>query len=156
MDAALRRTPPAALPESVAIAGLLRRLFARVIDALLTLITLVAVFFGVLLPSDSETAALPALVTVLFVAAVGIPAVETFCVSRFGATPGKKIVGIRVVATSGERPGPRRSLLRSVAVFGPYMVFPLLMFVPLAWIAFEPHRRGLHDLLAGTVVVRAG
>ena len=69
-----------------------------------------------------------------------------------GATPGKHLVGLRVVTASGDRAGPRRSAIRSVAwaVDGfPYVV-PLVGYAA----AFgDRDAQRLGDRWAGTYVV---
>ncbi len=69
-----------------------------------------------------------------------------------GQTPGKMLLGIRVVANDGYPPSflalVLRALLWPVDVF-PIFVMPIGIFV----IAFTPRRQRLGDLVAGTVVV---
>jgi len=69
-----------------------------------------------------------------------------------GGTPGKRMLGLRVVTEDGDPPGPGRALVRALG---------WLLSTPLAnfgfWIAlFHPRTRALHDLLAGTYVVESG
>lgn len=67
-----------------------------------------------------------------------------------GRTPGKRLLGIRVVRIDGERLTTWHAFSR----FGGYAasVFPgLLGFVQLLW---DPNRQALQDQIAGTVVVR--
>jgi uncharacterized RDD family membrane protein YckC len=65
-----------------------------------------------------------------------------------GATVGKRAVGIRVVRDNGEGLGIALALGRYVllALFG-MLLIPYL--VPL----FNSHRKGLHDMICGTVVI---
>lgn len=68
-----------------------------------------------------------------------------------GATPGKRLLGLRVVDARGETPGAGRSLARALG---------WLLSTPLASAGFllalvHPRTRTLHDLLAGTYVVEA-
>lgn len=67
-----------------------------------------------------------------------------------GYTPGHRLARIRVVDSLGTQPHPVRTLVRLLgAGFG---------MVPLGlggvWIAFDREKRGLHDHVAGTYVVR--
>jgi uncharacterized RDD family membrane protein YckC len=66
-----------------------------------------------------------------------------------GRTPGKGIVGLRVVSTEGEAVRPRRALIRTL-MFPFSAAFLGLGFLP---ILLARDRRGLHDVLAGTAVV---
>ena len=66
-----------------------------------------------------------------------------------GRTPGKGIVGLRVVTTTGRTVTPGRVLLRTVML--PVAAAPLAL--GLLPILLGRHRRGLHDAVAGTAVV---
>jgi uncharacterized RDD family membrane protein YckC len=68
------------------------------------------------------------------------------------ATPGKRMVGLRICDRTGKRIGLLRSLLRLVA-FVPSIGIAGAGFI-LA--AFTPRRQALHDLAAGTFVVNRG
>jgi uncharacterized RDD family membrane protein YckC len=68
-----------------------------------------------------------------------------------GQTPGCRVLRIRVIAASGERVPPRRALLRFVGLT--LAAIPLFAgFLP---ILVDDRRRGLHDMIARTVVVDA-
>jgi uncharacterized RDD family membrane protein YckC len=67
-----------------------------------------------------------------------------------GRTAGKRLVGVRVVDEQGAPMGYVRALGRSVATLLAALPFGL----GLALAALRSDRRGLHDLLAGTRVVR--
>jgi uncharacterized RDD family membrane protein YckC len=79
---------------------------------------------------------------VVFVAVQGIT----------GASPGKALLGIRVIRSDGATPGFGRSMLRMVA----WVVDGLVLVVPVAlWSAwFTPGHRRVGDWIAGTYVVR--
>jgi len=70
-----------------------------------------------------------------------------------GGTPGKRLMGLRVVDAVGETPGFVRAFVRAFAW--------LFLSTPFAnfgfWLAlFQPRTRALHDLAAGTYVVEHG
>jgi len=67
-----------------------------------------------------------------------------------GRTLGKMLVGARVVTATGEAVGYPRALLRLVAWF--VSALPLLGGFIMAGV--RPDRRALHDLIAGTRVIR--
>ncbi len=90
------------------------------------------VFFGVLV----------LLYLVLFVVVQGIT----------GATPGKALLGIRVVRPVGSPAGPLRSLVRAAAWVVDGIALLLLIALWSAW--FTPGHRRVGDWLAGTFVVR--
>jgi len=67
-----------------------------------------------------------------------------------GYTPGHRIARIRVVDRTGTQPHPVRTAVRLLGAG--------LGMLPLGlggvWIAFDREKRGLHDHVAGTYVVR--
>ncbi len=69
--------------------------------------------------------------------------------SVFGRTPGKAFFGLAVTTTDGARPGVLRSLLRFVG----YVLSTIPLGAGFLWVIVDDHRRGWHDLLAGTRVV---
>jgi len=67
-----------------------------------------------------------------------------------GATPGKKFVHIKIVdAKTFENIDNKQAITRS---FG-YIVSTMLFLVGFIMVAFRKDKRGLHDMLASTVVV---
>jgi uncharacterized RDD family membrane protein YckC len=66
-----------------------------------------------------------------------------------GQTPGDRLMHIRVVPASGGSMRPRRALLRFLALW----LAALPLFAGYLMILVNDRRRGLHDLLARTVVV---
>ena len=66
----------------------------------------------------------------------------------WGQTPGKWVMGIRIVPVRGGRLGIWRCLVR---LFG-YLLSTAPLYLGFVWI-LGPKRRGWHDLLAGTEVV---
>jgi uncharacterized RDD family membrane protein YckC len=72
--------------------------------------------------------------------------------SSTGETPGDRFMRIRVcLAHSGDPPHPMRALVR----LGALVVAVIPLFAGLLPILIDARRRGLHDMLAGTVVVAA-
>ena len=67
-----------------------------------------------------------------------------------GRTPGKMILGLKVVDTQGRAPGFLRALLR--AVLG--IVGTALVCIGHLPVFFDPAHRALHDRLLGTRVIR--
>jgi len=78
-------------------------------------------------------------------------AVIIFWLAR-GATPGKMVIGARVVdaATLGKL-GTGQAILRYLG----YYVSTLPLFLGLLWVAFDSRKQGWHDKIAGTLVIRA-
>lgn len=74
---------------------------------------------------------------------------ETVFIAGFGTTPGKYLLGMRVVGLDGRRVGFLAAALR---FFGRLLCeFPF--YLGYLTILFRGDRRGLHDLLSGTLVV---
>jgi uncharacterized RDD family membrane protein YckC len=68
-----------------------------------------------------------------------------------GQTPAKTLFRLRVVDQSGGKPGALKLFVRALV-----LIFSMnLFFIPLAYAFFNPQRRALHDLVAGTYVVEA-
>ena len=70
--------------------------------------------------------------------------------SPWGATVGKRALKLRVVTEQGER----ISFARASGRFFAKILSALLLFVGFLMVAFTERKRGLHDMLAGTVVVQ--
>ena len=71
--------------------------------------------------------------------------------TRRGASPGKLVMRLRVARTDGDRAGIGRSVLRTA--LKPLSAAPLMLgFLMAAW---SRRKQALHDLLSGSVVLRA-
>ena len=68
-----------------------------------------------------------------------------------GASPGKRVLKLRVVALNGKPLDKRQCVLRSAFS----LVSGYVMFLGYLWALWEPQRRTWHDLVAGTRVVLA-
>ena len=72
--------------------------------------------------------------------------------STTGQTPGMRIMGLRVLGGDGRQLGVVRSVVRLIGLV--LAIIPLFAgFLP---VLVDNRRRGVHDMLAGTVVVHAG
>ena len=154
MVAATTALPPGVSEADVPYAGVATRTVALVIDVALVhafvlvgagLLGLVASLVGDLRP-DWLVAALAGAgwalsVTVYFVLFWSVA----------GQTPGLRAMRLRVVARDERPPSLGRALIRLVGLLLAIVPF-FAGFVP---ILFDARRRGLHDYLAGTVVLYA-
>ncbi len=68
-----------------------------------------------------------------------------------GATPGLRAVGLRVISVYGQRPEWWRMLLRCVG----FVLGVLSLGLGFLWMGFDREKRGLHDWMAGTYVIRS-
>jgi len=148
--------PPAPVEQPNEYAGLVTRAIAFAVDALVVNLAgiSVAVVVGLGLsildiPDEIDTVLL--VVGGLLFAAWSIGYFVAFW-STTGQTPGDRLMLIRVrQAGTDQSPPARRALLRLVGLF--LAALPLLLgFLP---ILLTERRRGLHDYIAGTVVVSA-
>lgn len=68
-----------------------------------------------------------------------------------GATPGKKMLGLKIVREDGEEPiGWGTAFMRLVG----YMVSGFVLYIGFLMIAFNPEKKGLHDMIAKTRVLK--
>ncbi|MFB8028525.1 RDD family protein [Streptomyces sp. NPDC056465] len=116
-------------PGSIAPLG--RRFGALFIDWAVCMV----IAYGLLAPGDQQAAGNWALGVFLVM--------SLLTVGTVGSTPGKRILGLRVLAEDGGRLGVVRVVLRSVL---------LLLVIPA--IVWDRDSRGLHDRLARAVQVR--
>lgn len=149
--------PPLDVPmSSDQLAGFGQRAIAQVLDALIIgvpLFILTLSFGGDLTDQDNSNLAW---LTVLW---LGVSLFySTAFVALSGATPGKRIMKLRVVNRSDGSPvswtyAAVRALIPSVAGLVPVIGFALNIAVYVRAF-FHPYRQGLHDAAAGTIVVR--
>jgi len=65
-----------------------------------------------------------------------------------GQTPGKRVMGLRILRTNGSRLHFGNALRREIGY-----VLSGILFLGYLWILFDNRRQGFHDKLAGTIVV---
>ena len=137
--------------SAVASAGLAVRLAATVID--LVVVGTVAVIGA--LAAHMVIAMLPAQVAeveswgLLALGAIVLTGYFVYFWGIEGATPGKKLMGLRVArAGSGQPIGPGRALLRLVGITAGN-----ILFVDLIVAFLHRDRRALHDMIADSIVV---
>ncbi len=150
--------PGAAAAASLQPAGFWQRFLAHLIDWLIIAIPVAIVIsvmvgaFGAMVDGKEETMVGAALLGLL-VAFIGIWLYEAlFHSSASGATPGKRMVGVRVLDDNGARLTFGRATGRFFAkAFITHMV-PLAFGYIMA--AFTERKRALHDMIASTIVVK--
>jgi uncharacterized RDD family membrane protein YckC len=69
-----------------------------------------------------------------------------------GRTPGMRLLRLRVIDVYGDPPSVIRAVVRTAGYLACFITFSLGFI----WIGFDREKRGLHDWLAGTYVIRAG
>jgi len=83
-------------------------------------------------------------ITVLVV----LTAYHTAFTALFGRTPGKILMGLRVVRLDGLPLDTWRSLVRTMAYF-----LSAILYLGFLWIAIDDRRQGWHDKVVSTVVI---
>ena len=119
-------------------AGFRQRFVALVVDSVIlgTVSLLLSFTFG------PEQSALPDFIIAFTYEVLG---------NGWGGTPGKRLIGMRLVNADGEAPGLASSLVRTV-VAGISFVALLIGFF---WMLRDPDKQTWHDKAAGTYVVVA-
>ncbi len=152
-------------PENIAfhyiVAGPFRRLPAYLIDCLICTVTLVATFLGIVLVFGASG---------LVELGIGLWLLLAFAISWFyfglfetfwnGQTPGKRLLGLRVLSVSGQPINAMQAIVRNVLravdampVLGSMALgIPMYMVGLLAAAANDRYQR-MGDLAAGTMVV---
>jgi len=74
----------------------------------------------------------------------------TYFYGTTGQTPGKKLLGLKVVRTDGKPMTPGIAFLRWVG----YIISKLPFFLGFIWVAFDGRKQGWHDKIAGTYVIK--
>ncbi len=83
--------------------------------------------------------------------AVGVVYTIGFWIAQ-GATPGKMAVGIKITTVDGGDIDFGRALLRYIG----YIASAIILLIGFLMIGFTREKRGLHDYIAGTVVIKTG
>jgi uncharacterized RDD family membrane protein YckC len=147
-------------------AGFVSRFIAFIIDLVIISITTTVVVFGIneiisffgiqiifnrWISNSANAETINAVIRILVVLAYYVYSILYFAVfwSLVDYTPGKYLLGLRVVRVDGRDLGFWRSVLRAVC----YYLSALLFFMGFIWIIFDKKRQGLHDKIAGTVVI---
>jgi uncharacterized RDD family membrane protein YckC len=141
------KTIPA--PDAFEYVGFWARLAASLIDTLILIVLLVPIMlwaygYGYLLKMGTG-GWLDILVTWV------LPAILVLLFWRFrSATPGKMLIGARIVdADTGEPPATRNLVIRYFA----YLLSMLPLMLGFVWVAIDPRKQAFHDKLANTVVI---
>jgi len=70
--------------------------------------------------------------------------------SARGATPGKMALGLRVVTGDGQR----LSFLNATGRYFAKIISAMILFIGFIMIGFTERKRGLHDMMANTLVIK--
>ena len=145
--------------EQRELAGMGRRLWARIIDLiLLTVVGLIVIIVTFSRLGDNEWGFLAALAVITLLLLAVLLLYEVSMIATLGQTLGKKWAGVKVVrADNGAVPGWGKSFVRwlipSVVNFIPIIGNAAALVVYLSPV-FYPTRQGWHDMAASTAVVK--
>lgn len=159
------RSKPA--PSTVTVAGFWRRLGAAAVDAavilpialLLTWIS--SAIAGIHLPPgrnrgldfwlDLVLTSDPAVMTAVIIT-LAVTSLYLFVwQATVAQTLGMRVLKLQVIDLYGEPPSYLRAGIRTAG----YLVSLATLFLGFLWIGFDAEKRGLHDWIAGTYVIRA-
>ncbi len=136
--------------SQVAYGGFWIRLVAYIIDAILISFVMGAVgavagfnFFS----TDMESYSSSANFVSLLIAWLYFALLES---SERGATVGKMAMGLRVVTDQGQR----LSFLNATGRYFAKIISAIILCIGFIMIAFTDRKRGLHDMIAGTLVIK--
>jgi len=140
--------------------GFWRRVMAFLIDmVILYFISLVLFFIGFMVLHTGSVSRFPGVSLTEMGSFVILYCIVTLLVYMLyftyfhgiaGQTPGKMILGLLVVQTTGEKMTPGIAFLRWVG----YIISSLFLYLGFIWIAFDGKKQGWHDKIAGTVVIQ--
>jgi uncharacterized RDD family membrane protein YckC len=137
-------------PDALRAAGIITRGLAAVIDLLVVLLIMSALYGGLVLvrliysPADFSLPSLNAVFSTVMTFAVAVLYL-TGCWRVSGSTAGAVTMGLRVVGRRLQRVGLPVAFLRAVGC----VVFP----IGLLWAVVDRKRRSLHDIVFRTRVV---
>ena len=125
--------------SAVVYAGFWIRFVAWLIDGIILIIP--NIMIGLVVESPAS---------ILLQFAIGIVYTVGFWTAE-GATPGKMAMGLRITTAEGEPVDFGKAILRYIG----YFVSGITLGIGYLMIAFTREKRGLHDYIAGTMVVKA-
>lgn len=136
-------------------AGFWIRVLASLLDALIFMVPF-AIIISVIVLAVGGTNGNPQSNVDLTQGLQGVGAIIFYCYlaffwsSKYQATPGQMALGLKVVDAEGNRISLGRAWLR---VLG-YVVSNFILCIGFIMVAFTDKKRGLHDMIAGTLVIK--
>lgn len=145
---------PEAVPIAYAVAGIGSRFLAASVDGMVWFLAFIVLVFGSigigLLGGVGQTIASIVFLTLFFVLLWGYYII--FETVWSGQTPGKRLVGIRVIKTSGYPIGFVEAAIRNLVRLADFL--PLMYGVGVIVMFISTESRRLGDYAAGTLVVK--
>jgi len=151
-EAAAQAGEPAPV-EAGEIAGAATRVAAAAIDATILGMLSLGVLWVTLRWVDlsiADAGVLPIVPTALFLLLVALGYLLMFTAAG-GQTLGKMAVGLRVVTDRGQR----LSFLNATGRYFAKFISAIILGIGFIMVAFTDRKRGLHDMIAGTLVIKS-
>lgn len=131
--------------------GFWRRFVAIAIDSIiLDLFALILFLIGNRFIPTDDSFTYPVIIPYYGMAVALNAAYFTYFHGTTGQTPGKRLLGLRVVRVDGELMTPGTAFLRWVG----YIISKIPLYLGFIWAAFDGRKQGWHDKIAGTCVIR--
>lgn len=140
--------------------GFWLRLVAAIIDTIITQIGLtiigliVGIFIGIIMGVSGSSAMDIEMVAGAMGYGIGLIGqwlyFTVFEISGWQATPGKKVLGLKVTDMDGQQIGFGQANIR----YWSKIVSALLLMIGFIMIAFTEKKQGLHDIFAKTLVIK--
>ena len=139
------------MEEKYDYAGFWIRMGATIIDSIFILIVIVPILWLVYGPEYFENPEMQGnYIDMLLTDLMPAVAAILFWIYK-SATPGKMILKLEIVdAKTGGKPSTRQFLGRYVS----YFISSIPLGLGMWWIGWDKHKRGWHNMLAGTLVIR--
>lgn len=103
-------------------------------------------------PPEAMVGPAMGMIGLIFVLNIAIAAsYEAFFVANMGATPGKLVIGVKVVRPDGSRVDLGRAFGRYFAK----ILSALILLIGYIMIGFDSQKRGLHDMICDTRVIKS-
>ncbi len=134
--------------------GIGHRSWAYSVDSIGTLLIFVAAFYffsPVKMNEISDLSVVPTIESFIYKVTIFVTIFYFTlpeCWSKMQASPGKYLMGMRVVDYKGEKIGFIRSLVRNIL-----KAISNFVIIPFLTAALTPKKRAMHDILAGTYVI---
>jgi len=155
----------AAQPVRAAYAGFWVRVVSSLIDGIILGVVVgilqLAVFGSMFLnpalqqgrpPDPSAVAPFLGLIGIMYVVQIALASsYEAFFIAKLGATPGKMVIGVKVLRPDGSPVSLGRAYGRYFAKF----VSALTLFIGFIMAGFDSQKRALHDMICDTRVVKS-
>lgn len=128
------------------------RLVAYIVDSIVLFLALMLAIIPIVIAGATNSSALAPLAAIMILVVVVLAiAYFPFFWARGGQTPGMKVFRLQVVR---DRDGGPLSGGQAIMRLVGYWINGIVLYIGFAWVLVDARRRGWHDLIAGTVVIK--